>query len=369
MFVQADKPKTLAGDLTSIMKILLLFITATFFSLTVIGQSKTDEQKREIAFYTATKKWFSAWKLVSKDIYHIDKVKPVEFVFFDDKYVYSTSATTIKNGKPVKGCNLINLKLHWKKALHKDTITLPDKSVVPIGLMSFAAAIANEKNKSFFVMPLPGYWHQSGVESKALGVDNLITGVFIHEFSHSQQMQNFGKKIAEFEQQNTFGVEFSDDIVQDLFQKDTNYTKLYHEEVAKLYSSLTHHSPDPALVKEGLTLMSKRYDLFFKEGYSGLRKIDEFFLTMEGLGQYSMYLWLTHPKGGNITNDTAIEGVRRNKKRWSQDEGFALFLILDRLTKPDAWAREMFGYETESVTELIRKKLNGNTAATNNFMP
>ena len=74
---------------------------------------------------------------------------------------------------------------------------------------------------------------------------------------------------------------------------------------------------------------------------------------MEGLGQYSMFLWLTHPKGGNIERETAIMGVRRGGKWWSQDEGFALFLILDNLTPPENWVRDMFGDKTESVINLI----------------
>ena len=338
------------------MKNLFFLITSIVICLNVTGQNNT-EQKRDIAFYNATSKWFSAWKLVSKDIYKVEKVRPVEFVFFDDKFVYSTSATTVKKGKSVKGCNLMNLSFQWKKALHNDTIVLPDKSRVPIGLMSFAAEMPDERDKSFFVMPLPGYWKSSGTTSKELGLENLITGVFIHEFSHSQQMQNFGKKITEFEQLNNFGVEFSDDVVQNIFEKDTNYGKVYSQEVQKFYQSIQNKNVDTALVKDGLKLMSLRQGEYFKGQYLSLVQIDNFFLTMEGLGQYSMYLWLTHPKGGNIKINTAIEGVRRKKKWWSQDEGFALFLILDKLAKPQSWAKEMFGEKTESVVSLINKQL------------
>jgi hypothetical protein len=78
---------------------------------------------------------------------------------------------------------------------------------------------------------------------------------------------------------------------------------------------------------------------------------------MKNLFFLIMYLWLTHPKGGNIKINTAIEGVRRKKKWWSQDEGFALFLILGQLSKPQSWAREVFGEKTESVVSLINKQL------------
>ncbi len=135
--------------------IIYVFIALVFYSSNY-GQVKTDDLQRDEAFLVATKKWFSAWELVSHDIYRIEKVKPVEFVFFDDTYVYSTSTVTINNGDIVKGNNLINLTFIWKKAVHNDSITLPDHSVVSVGLMSYASEIPNE-NKSFFVMPLPSF--------------------------------------------------------------------------------------------------------------------------------------------------------------------------------------------------------------------
>lgn len=328
----------------------ILFLT----TLSVSGQSKTDDQQRDSAFYNATNKWFSAWKLVSKEFYKIEKVRPVEFVFFDDKYVYSTSTITIKKGRSVKGNNLMNLKFQWKKELHNDSLTLPDKSVVPINLMSFAAEIPAEQ-KSFFVMPLPSFWNQAGVSSKELGLENLITGVFVHEFSHSQQMQNFGRKMTAFEKQNNYEIEFSDDIVQNIFAKDTSYLKHYKREIELFYGSIKNNVLDKDLVKKGLLLLKQRQTEYFEGKYENLVEIDDFFLTMEGLGQYSMFLWLKHPKGGNIKKEIAIEGVRRGGKWWSQDEGFALFLILDKLTEPKDWVKDMFGDKTESVIDLINR--------------
>jgi len=339
------------------MKLLLFIFISISIGASVSGQSKSDDKERDKAFYSATNKWFSAWKLVSKNIYKIHRVRPVDFVFFDDKYVYSTSTTTIKNGTEVKGCSLMNLSLKWKKTIHNDSIILPDKSVVPIGLMSFAAEIPNEINKSFFVMPLPGFWQMSGVTSKELGLDNLVTGVFIHEFSHAQQMQNFGKRMTLFEKQNNFDIEFSDDIVQNIFSDDSNYLKLYNEEVQSFYQSLQSLTIDTVLVKDALRLMTQRQAKYFKGKYASLKEIDNFFLTMEGLGQYSMYLWLTNPRGGNIKKSTAIQGVRRGGNWWSQDEGFALFLILDKLSKPNNWAKKMFGYKIENVIGLIGQLL------------
>lgn len=330
-------------------------IFALFYSVALFAQQREADQKSDQEFYSAASKWFASLNLVSKDIYKIDQVKPVEFVFFDDRYVYSSSRVTIKNGMPINGPNLMNLALSWRKELHHDSLVLPDKSVLPIGLLSFSAEISGIENSSFFVMPLPSFWERNGVTSKELGLDNLVTGVFIHEFSHSQQMQNFGKEMTRLEKQYNYGVEFSDDIVQDIFSKDSIYKELYRKEVQAFYGSIKGMAIDTRLVQEGLGVMAHRQTQYFKDQFSGLREIDDFFLTMEGLGQYSIYLWLTDPRGGNIENDLAIQGVRRGGKWWSQEEGFALFLVLGKLKAPDAWARDMFGDKIDSVIDLINE--------------
>jgi hypothetical protein len=243
--------------------------------------------------------------------------------------------------------------------LHNDTITLPDKSRVPIGLMSFAGELPGEKNRSFFVMPLPSFWQKAGVTSKELGDDNLITGVFLHEFSHSQQMQNFGKKITELEKTNQFGKEFSDDIVQHLFDKDSLYTAVFAKELNIFYEAVTEKDSigKISLTKTGIDALQSRHNKFFVEKYESLKEIDEFFLTMEGLGQFTMYAWLTHKNGANLSPDIAIRGVRRGKKWWSQEEGFALFLLLAQFAEPGSWAKQLFGNTTESVLNLLESNL------------
>ena len=163
--------------------------------------------------------------------------------------------------------------------------------------------------------------------------------------------------MTQFEKENNFDVNFSDDIVQNLFSKDSSYTAVYNAEVKSFYQSIRNQLIDTVLVKDALSSMTERQNNYFNGKFSNLKQIDNFFLTMEGLGQYSMYLWLTNSSGGNIEKDMAVKGVRRGGKWWSQEEGFALFLILDRLSKPNIWVKNMFGHTTENVVDLIVKFL------------
>jgi len=330
---------------------MLLFLTSGM----AIGQVKSSSHDAEATpALMKVEKWFAAWELVSKKIYGIKTLQPVEFVFFDSTHVYSTSKVSIPNGELVEGPKMFGDTLPWKKAIHHGELTLPDTQVIPLGLMSFAAPL--DGTRAFFVMPLPDYWEASGVSSKELGLENLIIGVFLHEFSHTQQMRNFGKQLSFYEQNNSFEVDFSDDIIQDYFEKDSIYQARFRDETRLFY--LASQAKDKASLKKmttlGLDLLESRQKDYFTGAYSNLQEIDDFFLTMEGIGQYSMYAWFIHPKGGKLSKEKALAGVRRGRKWWSQEEGLALFLILDRLSNPTKWSASMFGTETVSVVDLIQ---------------
>lgn len=305
----------------------------------------------------AAQKWFSAWEFVSQNIYKLKSYTPVEFVFFDENYVYSTSAISVPDGDNIEGPNLFKNKLFWKRKEHNGNITLPDNQIVPVGLMSFASPMDGQQ--SFFVMPLLSFWQTAGVVSNEIGIDVLVTGVFLHEFAHTQQMQNFGKKMTAFEANHTFSVNFSDDMVQDYFEKDSLYTVRFRAEVSRFYdaSAAKNKNECKRLTAQALQMHSARQADYFTGELSVLKEIDDFFLTMEGIGQYTMYAWLIHAKGGNIAPIIAEKAVRRGGSSWSQEQGLALFLLLKKYMKADEFGPLMFGKETISVIELIKKSI------------
>ncbi|MEP7377368.1 MAG: hypothetical protein ABI675_28455 [Chitinophagaceae bacterium] len=341
----------------------LITLTTILFLFQSCGPAKqsssSDGKALILPELQGAEKWFTAWEFVSREIYNIHTAKPVDFIFFDTTYVYSTSLISIPDGESIDGPVFFNEKLTWKKKPHNGRIKLPNEQVVPVGLMSFASPGANDQANAFFVMPLPDFWKKAGVESKELGLENLVTGVFLHEFSHSQQMQNFGKKISEYENRAKYKVDFSDDIVQDYFEKDSVYNAKFRNEVAVFYDAAVANdkSMQIDLIIKGIKMLKLRQDEYFTDSLNLFREIDDFFLTMEGLGQYTMYAWLVHPRGGNIAAETALKGVRRGGRSWSQEEGLSLLLLLDKLYRSSQWAAQMFGNETISVVELIRRKL------------
>ncbi|WP_118974819.1 hypothetical protein [Taibaiella koreensis] len=329
------------------------------FFLCCIAATSRGASKGDSLFRRDVQHWFDAWSLVSRQVYRLPQQQPVTFVFFDEQYIYTTSSVTAPKGEAIAGPDFLGQRLNWKKARLTDSITLPDKRRVPAGLMSFASPLEGEACPSFFVMPLVSFWQKADVTSKELGLDHLVTVVFLHEFSHCQQMQNFGKKITALDQAHHFGIPFSDDIIQYLYEHDSVYVAAYRKELQRFYSALGE--PDAAKRKaqlqEGLEAVQERHQRFLQPKDKALPEIDAFFLTMEGIGQYSQYAWLVHPEGAGLPAAQAIEGMRRGGRWWSQDEGMVLFLLLAQLSPPEQWAGKMFGDKTESIFQLIQEQL------------
>ncbi|HVZ56376.1 MAG TPA: hypothetical protein VG870_06930 [Chitinophagaceae bacterium] len=323
------------------------------------GTPNTKTASVNPAFFKDVSGFFKAWELVAAQQYGLRALRPVDFIFFDSLYVYSTSPITVPSGPAFRGPRLMGVSYLWRRSQHRGKITLPDHTVVPVGLMSFAGQNPDDSTRSFFVMPLVDFWEKAGVTSQELGMTRLVTGVFVHEFSHSQQMQNFGREMSSLEKASQLEVEFTDDIVQNLYEKDTEYVALYNQENQFFYRAAA--APDAtqleALTLSGLECMDRRHDKYFNDRAASLATIDAFFLTMEGLGQFSMYTWMVHPRGGNLPPALALSGVRRNGKWWSQEEGLGLFLVLNRLAPDRNWASPLFGTQTTSVVELIREQL------------
>jgi hypothetical protein len=159
-----------------------------------------------------------------------------------------------------------------------------------------------------------------------------------------------------------FDMPLSDDIVQDHYKKDSVYVKLFHSEVNKLYEAAFAHNEKAArgLVGKALFLLKKRQTKYFKGERAILKELDNIFLSMEGLGQYAAVAWLTHPKGADMPFEKAVNGFRRKGSQWSQEEGLALFLILNRLTKTD-WPNDIFGKKPKNIIELLEQALKQKT--------
>jgi hypothetical protein len=327
-------------------KMLLALLTLSLSPLSARSQSTESKWPQD---------WLSAWELVNRRLLQLPSGQPPEMVFYDDASVYTTSAVTAPAALPSNGPGMYGQSLLWRKAPHNDTLTLPDGQRVPVGLMSFAAS--TPEGKSFFVMAAPPFWEAAGITSNEFTLNKMLTGVFLHEFTHTRQQKGFGRQVDSIERAHAFtDVPLTDDIVQGYFKADSEYVRKFREEVDAFYTAAFAADQQQAkdAVRKGLALLKARQTKYFTGNKMVLNRLDGIFLSMEGLGQYVAVYWLMRPEGGNVDRDAAISGFRRKRNQWSQEEGLAMFLALTRLGEQD-WVKDQFSERPQTIVELLER--------------
>ncbi len=211
---------------------------------------------------------------------------------------------------------------------HGEAVVMPDGEEVPLGPISFASG-----EGGYFAMSLPSVWRAAGIASP-FGLERLMTGVLLHEMMHIRQTALAAQTLGNSAQQAGIADDdLTDDVVQDRFENEPGYIEAYAEERDALFAAAAASSDDEAraLAAEALGLMRARHARWFTGDKAAFASFDDVFLTMEGMGQWLIYRYFLSQDGGGYAPAEALPAVRRGGRRWSQDEGLALLLVVDRL--------------------------------------
>ena len=278
----------------------------------------------------------SAWELTHRDILDLDepRVRPT-IVFFDRVCSY-------------RGDGLLD----WQRAPHNGAVALPDGKSVPPQVASFAAPYDSDR-LVFVAMALPTVWRASGVQSE-LGLETLMTSVLVHEMTHTQQFYYFAPLLTDLTSRYQLGDDLDDDVIQTRFEATPAFGADIAAERDLLFAAAA--SRQDAMARELARTLKTRIDArratYFVGDDAKYAELEDVFLTLEGVAQFSSYCWLTHPRGGARTDEAGtLSAFRRGGRRWSQDEGLALFLVVDRLV-PD-WRHRAFAARPATALALL----------------
>ncbi|HEX7978072.1 MAG TPA: hypothetical protein VF461_05680 [Gemmatimonadaceae bacterium] len=282
------------------------------------------------------------WQRQNGRALHAPPIRIPTLVFFDTL----CSHTLLPAARPIGDVSFTGAGQSFvvRSAPHTGTIRLPNGESQPASLMSFASRSPN--GDMFFVMSLPSIWTASGRS------DTLATAVFMHEFTHTQS-PSLGARIDALIRRG-LPEQIDDDVIQKRFDSLPEFRRAYEQERDLLFESVHAPTRDLAVraARRALAAMDARRATFFRGPNALYAEAEDVFLSMEGTGQWAAYLWLTDPQGGAMSAEDALPYIRRGGRRWSQDEGLALLLVLSRLA-PDA-PRAMFGPNARTVLPLLR---------------
>jgi hypothetical protein len=247
-----------------------------------------------------------------------------------------------------------NNALIWQGTPHSATITLPDGKTAPFGVISFAAPVEHQAATGFFVISLPSVWRADGVQS-GLGLERLMDGVLLHEMTHTRQFYFVNPRMDQLTAQYKLSDDIGDDSLQEAFEKNPAYVADYQAETDLLYAAAAAPTDAEAksLTRQALTRFRARRAKWFIGESEKWKPIEDVFLTMEGLGQWTAYAWFTDKQGPGLDPAKVLPEVRRKRNRWTQDEGLAIFLVVDRLV-PN-WQKQAFAPNPVLAESLLEQ--------------
>lgn len=280
------------------------------------------------------------WRFVERSFLKLSPAPVPEVVAIGPRCVATT--------KPVTGRPIV-----WRGVRHSGQVRLPDGRRVPVGVLSFAAP-AEKGAQPFFAMSTPAIWRAGGVTSE-LGLETLMDQVLLHEMAHTRQAYWATPVLNAVQARYKLAdATVNDDEVQARFGKDPAYVAAYERERDLLYAAVAAPTDAGAraLAGEALAaLRTRRARWFAAEPW--WRDFDDVFLQMEGLGQWVGYRWFIDGPRRTYAPAVALEAVRRRRNQWTQDEGLALMLVVDRLVP--GWQGLAFGERPALAEELLAR--------------
>ena len=291
------------------------------------------------------------WDRVSRQFLKIDASPLPWIVLFDASCVWhlspdaslSPDAVAVPTELSFAGNPVAVLAL-----THKGTILVPSGALVAVEMKASTALYRNSRG-AFFVMAMPSVWQTKDVSATTRG--EYLQGVFSHEMTHTRILVAINRRVRELARQNDLVYPINDDVIQSQFSRTHGFEAAVNRERDQIYRAALE--PDSIKQREltvkALEMVRARQGRYFTGLTAPYAELEELFLTMEGVGQWAAYQLARMRAGGSDAE--ALRLVRDNRKYWSQDEGMALFLLVDALV-PN-WQSRVFAPAPTSPFALL----------------
>ena len=281
-----------------------------------------------------------AWRFTSQHILEIERLPEYRVIFFDDDCVM-TSADALSS-QTAEGVT-------WTHSAHDGQVTLPNGNTLPVGVTTFASG---EGGMFFFVMSTPTVWEAAGI-GEGEDLRRTMVAVFLHESSHIAQLGPYGPKLGSLIERYSLPDSFSDDTMQHRFGENPEFAASVKRESELFLEAAASEDDAQArrLAGEALRMLRDRQARWLVGEDAYLVEAEDLWLTLEGAGQWVAFQWLGHPQGGGQDRAEVLDRFMRNRW-WSQTEGFAVAMALDRLAGP-RWKRHAFGDGAQTILQML----------------
>jgi hypothetical protein len=238
---------------------------------------------------------------------------------------------------------------------HKGKLWVPDREPIDVKSLPAAAMPVDNNKRTFFISPLPALFRSLAPPDQAVYLDLILKGLNMHELTHTRQLAFVIPQILDAQKKYHLPESIDDNSIERTFNKDDGYKEFFSREQAHLWAAAITNNRDSCKreLRIALEIAAARKRTFFVNENEGYKVLDDIFLALEGSAMWAQYKITRKYAPHGQTPAQTLHFIFQHGDSWSQNEGLALFLIIDKLIP--GWQAQFFNQELPSPFEVLRK--------------
>ncbi len=293
---------------------------------------------------------FRSWEAVRTRQLRLPPAPPPALIVFDRYCVYEFAA----GGSGAVRLRAMGDTLRGAGRPHGGSLTLPNRMAIGVGAEAFASLLPGDTS-TFLLLALDDVWRadpRHGGENEDWS--SFLRLNFVHEMTHTRQLVTWAPMLR-IAAGRVGLTDFDDDIIQQRFDTVPGFRRDVLEEIGLLYDAAAARSRDRqrVLARQALDLMRSRRARVFGGQDEPWARVEQLLLDMEGAAQWAAMAHVANTT--RLGREARRNLVRGARQYWSQDQGLALYMVLDALV-PD-WSARMFSADPPSSIELLTRAL------------
>lgn len=237
---------------------------------------------------------------------------------------------------------------------HAGVIGLPNGLSIPARPETFASLLPGD-TATFLVMSLEDVWRtHPSTRNDTEDWSAYLRRVLAHEMVHSRHLVVWAPRLR-LAGGRVGLVDVDDDIIQQTFDTVSGFSASVERETRLLYdAAFSGGAQRRRLVREAIQHMLARRAAAYGGADAAWAEIEQLLLDMEGSAQWAALasMGYAHPYR---SARSLVATLRGSRTFWSQDQGLALYLVLDALSP--GWQQQVFSSNPRSSLELLREAL------------
>ena len=229
----------------------------------------------------------------------------------------------------------------WSVA-HGGSVRLPTGIEMPVQPAAFAS-VADNVPVPYLVLALPSVFRRDPTIARDSLLEERLLSVVSHEILHTRQLVDLRRQLALLREQGAhLPARLDDNVVESLFGSDSAFRRAFSAEVSLLYRAAFEDNREAArtMARDALRMVEARRRLHFADSVAVYGRLEDLFLNMEGIAEWLRFM--LHQRAATFADASEIAAFMRGRgNEWAQDEGLALFLLIERFSV--GWMERMLG--------------------------